>query len=536
MTLIKIETPRCNRSGYLVIKNIIGSPEIRFCGNKSVLLADHAPASMVTSALDLKADFWLTVSLLLSVKDLIRLQATCRHLREVLSLDYVWSSALRDIMAVAVNPGDSPCTLSSLSSVELRHRAVLAARIERFWGRDSDVVAPRSSIRTCRLTDSGMGRAVQARLVRGGQWIVLLSADGTLRLQSAKDWEFCAEDVSFMMPVDSEVQMTLSLSAGTHKETLVLLRRSMWDVVYVCHALSVCDELTRHFADSQGCPSTTIAIFLIETNIPEPCFRQLMKVTRHHRRGYENSMAAEGNRWAFGWSHEGRQLLSVKNIPWNHDDVEKEVLIDIGEPIHATLALLSETQVLVVSCDKTSLYEIPPLQALPPPDEEVPIIRQEPIWTCSYQGEYNYPPISPICQDASSGRHEGLLAMITGTTLRFFTPTPEPSMNSSWIRTYNALAMEAAPSLSGRRAMWSAGCKLFVCTFPMPPGGDAGWMRLGAAQAGAGDERIASVGMPMLPVEGKIRDLSWDEASGRLCLLVGSPMLRANTIMIIDTP
>ncbi|KAF7986572.1 hypothetical protein HWV62_26324 [Athelia sp. TMB] len=460
-----------------------GLPEIRFCGNRSVLLADHAPASMVTSALDLKADFWLTVSLLLSVKDLIRLQATCKHLREVLSLDYVWSSALRDIMAVAVNPGDSPCTLSSLSSVELRHRAVLAARIERFWGRDSDVVAPRSSIRTCRLTDSGMGRAVQARLVRGGQWIVLLSADGTLRLQSAKDWEFCAEDLSFMMPVDSEVQMTLSLSAGTHKETLVLLRRSMWDVA----------------------------------------------------RGYENSMAAEGNIWAFGWSHEGRQLLSVKNIPWNHDDVEKEVLIDIGEPIHATLALLSETRVLVISCDKTSLYEIPPIQALPP-DEEVPIIRQEPIWTCSYQGEYNYPPIGPICQDAFSGRHEGLLAMITGTTLRFFTSTPEPSMNSSWIRTYNALAMEATPSLSGRRAMWSAGSKLFVCTFPMPPGGDAGWMRLGVAQAGAGDERIASVEMPMLPVEGKIRDLSWDEASGRLCLLVGSPMLRAHTVMIIDTP
>ena len=203
--------------------------------------------------------------------------------------------------------------------------------------------------------------------------------------------------------------------------------------------------------------------------------------------------------------------------------------------VQASLALLSETQVLVISCDKTSLYEMPPLQALPP-GEEVPIIRQEPIWTSSYQGEYNYPPIGPICQDASSGRHEGLLAMITGTTLRFFTPTPDPSIKSSWIRTYNAMAMEARPSLSGCRAIWSAGSQLFVCTFPMPPGCDAGWMRLGAAQAGAGDERIASVEMPRLSVEGKIRDLSWDEASGRLCLLAGSPMLRAVTITIIDTP
>ena len=57
-------------------------------------------------------------------------------------------------------------------------------------------------------------------------------------------------------------------------------------------------------------------------------------MTRHHSRAYENSVVAEGSLWAFGWSQEGRQLLSVKNILWNQDDVEKEVLFDIGEPIH----------------------------------------------------------------------------------------------------------------------------------------------------------------------------------------------------------
>ena len=85
---------------------------------------------------------------------------------------------------------------------------------------------------------------------------------------------------------------------------------------------------------SHGSPSTAIAIYRVDTSIAKPCFRMLMKVTRHHSRAYENSTVAEGNLWAFGWSHNGRQLLSVKNIMWSQDDVEKEVVLDIGEPIH----------------------------------------------------------------------------------------------------------------------------------------------------------------------------------------------------------
>lgn len=50
-------------------------------------------------------------------------------------------------------------------------------------------------------------------------------------------------------------------------------------------------------------------------------------------------MAAEGNLWAFAWSHRSRQLLSVRNIMMNKHDTEreKEVILDIGEPIHVRM-------------------------------------------------------------------------------------------------------------------------------------------------------------------------------------------------------
>ncbi|KAF7986569.1 hypothetical protein HWV62_26318 [Athelia sp. TMB] len=482
------------------------------------------------TVLDLNTDIWLAVSLLLPVDDLARLQATCRHLRAVLSLDYVWRAVLKDIRTVVADPDDAP---HALSSSELQHRAMRAARIERYWGQPAVVVA-QSSIRTMHIsTGHTVSTIIEARLVKGGQWIVLLSEEGALCLRSTQGREWRAEELSFASPDDSGVEMTLSLSAGTRKETLVLLRRSSWD------------------AAGPGSPSTTIAIYLVETNVPEPRFRLLTKVTRHHSRAYENSVVAEGSLWAFGWAQNGRQLLSVKNILWSQDDVEKEVLLDIGEPIHvcskpfhpegdtdaliqASLSLLSETQVLVTSCYKCSCYEIPPLQVVPP-GQQAPIIRQEPLWTTSYQDKYNYPPMGPVCWDAVSGRHEGRLAMLTGTTLRFYTPAPEPSMTSSWIRTYSPALMEARPALSDRRVLWSAGRRLFVCTFPMPPGGERGWLRLGA-QAEAEEVHVASVALPRMAVDGKIVDLSWDEAAGRLCLLVLSPALRSLGITIVDTP
>ncbi|KAF7979565.1 hypothetical protein HWV62_41844 [Athelia sp. TMB] len=445
---------------------------------------------MSTSALDLNTDIWLAVSLLLSVDDLARLQATCRRLRAVLSLASVWRAALSDIRTAVADTDDAP---HALSSSELQHRAMRAARIERHWGQPAVVVAQRD-IRTLHIaTGQAVSTVIVAQLIKGGEWIVLLAENGALCLRSTQGHAWRAEELSFVSPVDPGVEMTLGLSAGARKETLVLLSGALWDDI------------------SPGSPSTTIAIYLVETNVPEPRFRLLTKATQHHSREDENLVVVEGSLWAFGWAQDGRQLLSIKNILWNQDDVEKEVVLDIGESIQASLSLLSETQLLVTTSSKSSLYAIPSLQALPP-GQPAPIIRQAPLWSISYQDKYHYPPTSPVCW-----ARDARLAVLTGTTLRFFTPAP-PAMRACWIRTYSAGANDARPVLSGRRAFWSAGCRVFVCTFPVSAGGEAGGLRLGAEREMV---RVAEVVLPVAAVEREIVDLSWDEAAGRLCLLVG---------------
>ncbi|KZP17874.1 hypothetical protein FIBSPDRAFT_864505 [Athelia psychrophila] len=397
-------------------------------------------------------------------------------------------------MTVVTLPDLERNALASLAGPELKRRTVLAARVEHQWGHSARV-AP-GAIRSFPTRD-GPSRVIKAKLVRGGQWIVLLLKDGTMCLQAATASAPCVVDHSFKARLESDVRITLSLSAGSPKETLVLLRTWMWDA-------------------SRGSPSTAIAIYRVDT--VKLCFRLLMEVTRYHSRAFDNSAVAEGNLWAFGWPQQGRQLLSVKNILWNKDDVEKEVVLDIGEPIHATLSILSETQILVTSCYKASLYEIPPLRPI--------LLGQQ-------------SPVGPVYWDASSSRHERSLAMLTGTALRVFSQTSEHiSMDSFLIRKYGAAEMEARPVLSDRQAIWSTDRKLFVCTFPMRSESDAGRLRLGGLEPGS-EPRVAPVEMPAGSVDGQIQDLWWDEAAGRLCLLVefqrpGSKV-RGLKIVIIDT-
>ena len=144
----------------------------------------------------------------------------------------MWSSALKDIMTTVTFPDHSPRSFS-LSSLELKHRAVLAARVERYWGQPKVLVTSRN-LQSLPTRDG----VIKARLVKGGQWIVLLLTDGTLCLQAAAANAPCAVDTSFRTLANSYVWMTLSLSAGMPRETLVLLRTSTWDAGYVFSMLS----------------------------------------------------------------------------------------------------------------------------------------------------------------------------------------------------------------------------------------------------------------------------------------------------------
>ena len=286
-----------------------------------------------------------------------------------------------------------------------------------------------------------------------------------------------------------------------------------------------------------------------------------MKVTRHHHRAYENSIAAEGNLWAFAWSHNSRQLLSVRNIVMNSGDAEKEVVLDIGEPIHvrknileyhqlsqrirfqATLSIMSRYQILVTSCAKVSLFDIPELEPVTPGVDPL-VTLVAPVWTRSYEDRYNYPPVSPVHWDPSNGRHDRPLILFTGSTLRFFYQSQDGqspsycSLDSFWVRSHNLSSIDARPTLSARRVIWSEKGILQTCVFPLLSGGryDAALLRLGHIEA---DLRIAPIDLGATNTEGKIQDVSWDESSGRLCVLLEPPLVNKEKhiarILIIDS-
>lgn len=290
-----------------------------------------------------------------------------------------------------------------------------------------------------------------------------------------------------------------------------------------------------------------------------------MRVIKHHDRAYENSVAAENNLWAFSWCQNSRQLLSVRNILTPTGEAEKEVILDIGEPIHvrlislsllqwpyraiqATLSILSERYVLVTSCAKVSLYSIPELKPIRDgADLDPPVITVAPLWTRTYEDRYNYPPISPVHWRGANGHHEKPLALFTGSALRFFHQSQDPqspgqcSLASYWLRSHHVETIDARPILSDRRVIWSERGKLQTCPFPLPFGGqhDAGLMRLGySEEEEESDEmRIAPILLGEATLEGKVRDVSWDESSGRLCVLL-QPQSRVKTssrIVIMQT-
>lgn len=157
-------------------------------------------------------------------------------------------------------------------------------------------------------------------------------------------------------------------------------------------------------------------------------------------------------------------------------------------------------------------------------------------------GDYNYPPVSPVHWLPPNASHERPLAMFTGSALRLFSFNrdfqPEPECAFA-LRSYPLRRMEFSlacrPTMSDRRVIWCDKGKLWTCVYPLSwgPEHQAGLLRLGCLEHYSSDIRnrvLSSYDQDRLQPEvidlgvnkpdGKVRSVSWDEASGRLCILV----------------
>jgi hypothetical protein len=138
-------------------------------------------------------------------------------------------------MTAVVMPDLGDADLALMSAKELKRRAVLAACVDLQWRKPT--VVPRS-VRTL-TTKNTLLRTIKAKLLPGGEWLVLLLSDGTLCLQASTSTEPCVIDSRFATDFH-DVRMALSLSAKN--ETLILLRTWSWDpkfVLYYCMSYEV---------------------------------------------------------------------------------------------------------------------------------------------------------------------------------------------------------------------------------------------------------------------------------------------------------
>lgn len=200
---------------------------------------------MATEPAELPADIWLSISCLLSVRDILRLQIvsfvattsyrvnadcpsnqTCKSLRKILADRYVWFNALQDILTVTTLPDLMNVDLAQLPAPELRRRSILSARTDTEW-RIHETIIPRN-IQALQVGDAEQYRVAKSHFVPGGEWLVNLLVDGTLCLQGINTTTSAAIDTGFKTVVpDMKIKMTLS--QGAKMETLVLLKMWSWD-------------------------------------------------------------------------------------------------------------------------------------------------------------------------------------------------------------------------------------------------------------------------------------------------------------------
>ena len=187
---------------------------------------------------------------------------------------------------------------------------------------------------------------------------------------------------------------------------------------------------------------------------------------------------------------------------------------------------------MVTSVAKVSLFDIPPLEPINA-DPPRPVLTTEPIWTQTMDGDYNYPPVSPVYWQPPNASHERPLAMFTGSALRLFIREPHDSLESFSLISYplrrREFSLTCRPTMSDRRVIWCDKGKLWTCIYPLPRGPEhqAGLLRLGCLDHyTSGIRRVLYMLQPEIidlgvnKPEGKVRSVSWDEASGRLCILV----------------
>jgi len=186
-----------------------------------------------------------------------------------------------------------------------------------------------------------------------------------------------------------------------------------------------------------------------------------------------------------------------------------------------TISILSEKQILLSSRAGMYLFNIPDFQLV---SESASIIRTHPVWTHNFESldVYMYPNTSP-----PDGGQTATVAVLNGYNLRVFHAdlqhSTECRVTSYSLQTHDPPRVHARNCLSSKRVFFCKDNMLQTCAIPAEQGLRDEPLQAGKLSSELHSLNTKSVVVNEATVEGKLRvqDISWDEASGRLCLLTG---------------
>ncbi|KAI0333092.1 hypothetical protein GY45DRAFT_1297732 [Cubamyces sp. BRFM 1775] len=460
-------------------------------------------------------DLQLAILRFLSAKDIARLCSTCRALYKLMSDRSLWHHALSRLLLVFPQPRLSRY-LDDLDAEQLKAQVVHSARLDARWHRPN--YQPRM------VQNFHCDSAVEhVNLVAGGRWLVIVLYDGSLQLHELGA-SSPATTVSHPLTEDESVFYLSSRQSFTddHEDLIILQMGVRYNQcnIYVYH-VAVVD--------------------------PAPTFLLVGKVS------VTGSVwcCASGSRYlVYGLdSGGGEMVLHVCAVGADSPEEQSpRVSMNIG-PWSAdedfSISVLSENQLMLAYHGGLSIYEIPSA-----PLDAAQARRVQPVWSrrCDIgSGIYR---ISPY----SWGPHRHPV-VIVGTralhVLRIGRYDKADAAAGATVVDYREIPYPLAPgaelgymglgAVGLRRAIWDSTearngvLHVHFRTYSLP----RSILNLGEDDPDFGGRELGVSGclgsfVVALDPEEHLVNLSLEEGSGRVCLLLNNIMTGARRISVID--
>jgi hypothetical protein len=136
----------------------------------------------------------------------------------------VWHRALVDILSVIYIPGVREA-LHSMSSEELRHRAICMTRLDRRWYQGS-LMLGKVQRHHCE------SNAYRVQFIQGGEWIVMMFSNGSLQLCRAHSLAEATIRIPYSTSGWADAHFEMGVSLSCRLVTLVHVTEKRWNNGY----------------------------------------------------------------------------------------------------------------------------------------------------------------------------------------------------------------------------------------------------------------------------------------------------------------